>query len=266
MSPDASPKKLSIQELKDLNDRLDRQLKEGPDVSSSRGAKAKPGESGTPGGPSQSRRFSPGRVLGKALLLVAALVLPFLVLVRVSTWTYLRYELNGWLALGAGVAGTVVLILAYLLYASFRFRSSTWRHRYLVRGSALLVVAYCAYALIYISSLNTKTEDVRSYYRSLHPVMRVAVTTASLADDRLLLTDIGRTPEDYRAMGLSPRQQSMHYVQDNGYVHAVDLRTIGRAEWKNFALRWYFEGLGFGTLRHRGTADHLHVYLPLNDS
>lgn len=227
---------------------------------------AKPSGSRTSGGRSKSRRFSPGRILGKALLLVTALVLPFLVLVRVSTWTYLRYDLNGWLALGAGVAGTVVLMLAYLLYASVRFRSSTWRHRYLVRGSALLVVAYCAYALIYISSLNTKTEDVRSYYRSLHPVMRVAVTTASLADDRLLLTDIGRTPEDYRAMGLSPRQQSMHYVQDNGYVHAVDLRTIGRAGWKNFALRWYFEGLGFGTLRHRGTADHLHVFLPLNDS
>lgn len=267
MSTDASHKKLSFQELQELNERLDRQLREGPgNGSSKRAAPNDPGGSRTTGGRGKKRPFSPWRMLGKTLMLVAALMLPFLVLVRVSTWTYLRWEINGWLALAAGVAGTVVLLLAYLFYISLRFRSGAWRHRYLLRGSALLVVAYCTYALIYISSLNTKTEDVRSYYRSLHPVMRVAVTTASLADNRLLLTDIGRTPGDYSAMGLTPRQQSMHYVQDNGYVHAVDLRTIGRSEWKNVLLRVYFEGLGFETLRHIGTADHLHVYLPLTDS
>jgi hypothetical protein len=45
-------------------------------------------------------------------------------------------------------------------------------------------------------------------------------------------------------------------------VHAVDLRTIGRAEWKNVLLNWYFRSMGFRTLRHVGTADHLHVSLP----
>ncbi|MDZ7772787.1 MAG: hypothetical protein U5K31_08630 [Balneolaceae bacterium] len=261
MSSDASHDRMSFQELRELNEQLDRQLREGP--ASSGPASATPEKSRSRSG---RRSWGPGRILGTILLLAAAIVLPFVVLVRVSTWTYAAWELNGWLALGAGVAGTVVLLLAYLLYASLRFRSGAWRHRYLVRGSAVLVVAYCVYALIYISSLNTKTENVRTYYRTLHPVMRVAVTTVSLADDRLLLTDIGRTPEDYRAMGLTPRQQSMHYVQESGYVHAVDLRTIGRAEWKNFTLKWLFEGLGFETLRHTGTADHLHVYLPLNDS
>jgi hypothetical protein len=32
---------------------------------------------------------------------------------------------------------------------------------------------------------------------------------------------------------------------------------------RNGLVRLYFEALGFRTLRHVGTADHLHVALPL---
>lgn len=248
-------KRLSFEELKKLDAKLDQQLSRGT------GSRAK-SQSDVP----RRGRFSLRRILGALLLFTAAMILPFLVLIRTSVYAYVHYTLNGWLALGAGVGGTVTLLLGYLLYASLRFRSWKWLNSYALRGVILLVIAWCGYSLLYISSLNAKSEDVRSYYRSLHPVMRVAVATASIADRELVVTDIQRTEGDYRRMGMAPRRQSMHYLQDTGYVHAVDMRTIGRAEWKNFAMKWLFEGLGFETLRHTGTADHLHVYLPLNDS
>ena len=64
-------------------------------------------------------------------------------------------------------------------------------------------------------------------------------------------------------MGLPVNESSLHFEQANGYVHALDLRTQGRAVWKNTASIWWFKLLGFRTLRHVGTADHLHVSLPV---
>jgi hypothetical protein len=64
-------------------------------------------------------------------------------------------------------------------------------------------------------------------------------------------------------MGLPARIESMHYEQSDGYVHAMDLRTKGREDWRNAAVELYFRAAGFETLRHVGTADHLHVALPL---
>lgn len=258
MAGNPSNRRHSFEELKKLDAKLDRQLRQGS------GSRAKSGSSESAA--QRQSRFSLRKILGALLLFAAAMILPFVVLIRTSVYVYAHYAVNGWLALGAGVGGTVMLLLGYLLYASIRFRSWKWLNSYVLRGVILLVLAWCGYSLLYISSLNAKSGDVRSYYRSLHPVMRVAVTTASIADRELVVTDIQRTAGDYRRMGLTPRQQSMHYVQDTGYVHAVDLRTLGRAEWKNFGIKWLFEGLGFETLRHTGTADHLHVYLPLNDS
>jgi hypothetical protein len=66
-------------------------------------------------------------------------------------------------------------------------------------------------------------------------------------------------------MGLPVRDQSLHYPQKSGYVHAVDIRTKGRPEWKNKLTEMTFELFGMSTLRHVGTADHLHISLPLNN-
>jgi hypothetical protein len=52
-------------------------------------------------------------------------------------------------------------------------------------------------------------------------------------------------------------------VQEDGYVHAMDLRTEGRTELRNRGIQLGFWLLGFSTLRHVGTADHLHVSLRL---
>ena len=77
-----------------------------------------------------------------------------------------------------------------------------------------------------------------------------------------MVTDLGRTAEDYLKMGLPVNETSLHFKLDDRFVHALDLRTVGRTEWRNRLTAGYFRLMGFRTLRHVGTADHLHVSLP----
>ena len=41
-----------------------------------------------------------------------------------------------------------------------------------------------------------------------------------------MITDADRTPEFYARAGLPANESSMHFRQDDGFVHALDLRTI----------------------------------------
>lgn len=251
MSSEAQ-KNSSFDKLVELSNELDRQL-----------AKLDRGQNSirqTPGTPFLWKRF-----LAKCLFAAVSLILPFVVLVRTSVHMYSVYHLNGWVALGTGVIATIALLLGYGLFVAHRYEREIRLHKYFVRGIALLVFAYAIYGTMYYSSLNTKTEVIQSYYRSLHPIMRVALTTITLADSDLLVTDIKRYPDDYARMGLPVNQQSLHYPQSDGYVHAVDLRTAGRAEWKNMLTRLALNLVGLKSIRHVGTADHLHVYLRLNE-
>jgi len=198
-----------------------------------------------------------------ALRLAVLAVLPFLVLVRVASYLYLHHHASPWLALAAGAGCTFGLVTASGAWVSHRLTGRV-RLLALARRVALpLVVAYCGYALIYLSSGNAKSDRVRSYYTSLHPLLRVALSTWILVDRDLLITDLARRPDDYAAMGLPVYDGSLHYVQPDGYVHAADLRTIGRSEVKDRLVQLYFVLMGFATLRHVGTADHLHVELPV---
>ncbi len=244
-------KKLSFDQLKELDAYFDRQLK----------------ESGKKRVSSQSVKkpvFSLKKITAYTFGLILCLLLPFVVLIRTSILLYSAYGLNGWLALGAGVAATAVLLLCYLLFLSFKISGEAKLHKYVVRGVIALVCVYCGYGLIYFSAMNAKSQEVSSYYHSLHPVLRITLATSVLADQNLIVTDMQRTPEDYEAMGLTLQERSLHYVQPTGYVHAVDIRTLGRAEWKNWLTNAMFKILGLSTIRHVGTADHLHVYLPVN--
>lgn len=129
---------------------------------------------------------------------------------------------------------------------------------------AMLVSGFTLYGVGYLKSVNAKTEAIKEVYNTLHPILRIAVASITLAENNLLITDIGRTKENYIAMGLSPRESSYHYVQPTGYVHAVDIRTIGHSELRNVTLKWALTFMGLQTIRHVGTADHLHVALPTN--
>lgn len=246
-----SGKKLSFDQLKELDAYFDRQLEDGGKGDVSSQSTKKPA-------------FTLKKIAAYTFALLLCLLLPFVVLIRTSVLLYTGYGLNGWLALGAGVAATAVLLLCYLLFLNFIIRREVKLHRYIVRGVIVLVCIYCGYGLIYFSAMNAKNAEVSSYYHSLHPVLRVTLATTILADQSLIVTDMQRSPEDYEAMGLTVQERSLHYVQPSGYVHAVDIRTLGRAEWKNWLTNTMFKILGLSTIRHVGTADHLHVYLPVN--
>ncbi|MFC1639765.1 hypothetical protein ACFL3B_03265 [Gemmatimonadota bacterium] len=203
------------------------------------------------------------RAVPWAFSLVFLVVLPFTVLVRVSTYLNTASGVQTWVALAGGVAATALVVTLYSAVLSKKLTGKA-RFRALAKRVALpLVLAYCAYTLLFLSSVNAKSAAVQEYYKSLHPMLRIAVSTVILLDSDIVITDLHRTPDDYVAMGLPVRAESLHYRQGDGFVHAMDLRTEGRPEWRNSAVELYFRAAGFETLRHVGTADHLHVALPV---
>lgn len=202
------------------------------------------------------------RLIWRIVQIASIVILPFFVLVRTGTWLYQSRGVPTWLAF----LGAALLTLGVLTwYGAWISRSWTGKRRirFVATRIALpVVVAYCGYTLLYLAKENAKTDAVREYYTSLHPLFRLALGTLLLADRDLVVTDVRRTPADYRRMGLPVKEASLHYRQEGGYVHAVDLRTIGRPAWRTGLLTAYFRIMGFRTLRHGGTADHLHVSLP----
>jgi len=58
----------------------------------------------------------------------------------------------------------------------------------------------------------------------LHPRLYEFLADISLEFD-ITLTDISRTPQDYRNWGMTPYSQSNHYVQADGYSHAFDIQS-----------------------------------------
>jgi len=205
------------------------------------------------------------RLLFKSLAWIIALatlpLLPFYVLIRTSVYLQHAHGTSGWTALGAGALATVLLLLLYLVAVSLRMGWKGKVPKTARRITGLLVASYCLFALTYLSGVNAKTEEIRSTYTALHPVLRVAVSTLLLVDRDGVLTDTGRTREDYEEWGLPVNEASLHLPQADGYVYAVDIRTLGRPEWRNRCVELYFRFMGFETLRHVGTADHLHVNL-----
>lgn len=197
------------------------------------------------------------------LRVVVILVLPFVVLVRSSVFLYARRGAPTWLALGGGALLALFVVTVYAAWLSHRF-SGRARVGVMAKWVAgPLVLAYCGYALLYLSALHAKSPAVQAEYRAVHPLLRLAVATLTLADRRLVITDLERVPADYPAMGLPVYDGSLHYVQADGWAHAMDLRTSGRGVVANALRQLYFAAMGFGTLRHVGTADHLHVELAL---
>lgn len=198
-----------------------------------------------------------------AVRLAVLFGLPFLALGRVASLWYLHHHSSPWVALAVGALCTLGLVTSYAAWISHWLTGRVCLATLARRVALPLVIAYCGYTLLYISSGNAKSGRVRAYYLSLHPLLRVALSTWIIVDSDLLITDLARRPEDYAVMGLPVRDGSLHYTQPDGYVHAADLRTIGRSEVKNRLVQRYFALMGFATLRHVGTADHLHVELPL---
>ena len=194
---------------------------------------------------------------------VSLVVLPFFILIRTAVYLNLAEAWNGWAALGGGVLACVIFLTLLVAFIFRKVKSKKLLFKIGASGISMLVGGFTIYSLMYLNSVNAKSESVREVYQSLHPILRVAVSSVTLAENELVITDIQRSPDDYISMGLTPLQSSMHYVQDDGFVHAIDLRTIGHSELRNNALNWGLKVMGLKTIRHVGTADHLHVALPV---
>lgn len=200
--------------------------------------------------------------------IVLAVLLPFVTLVGGSVWSYRLLGLPTWGALAVAVllnASCLTLFGVRLTKALHtRYRVPRIGLRMGMRIALPIVAIYCGFMLLYLARENAKTDAVRSYFTSVHPLLRVALGTALLADPTMVLTETARRRTDYRDMGLPPRENSLHFAQRDGYVHAVDLRTTRRSWIRNITTRAWFGLMGLHTLRHGGTGDHLHVSLPPN--
>ena len=190
--------------------------------------------------------------------LVAIVALPFVAYVRASALLY---------AYGAPTsgrcAGALITLALVALYGSVLARrlGGRARMRKLAEWIAVPVVGtWCLSALFYLARINAKSDEVHSYFISVHPILRVALSTVILVDPDLVITDAARVPADYRRMGLPVNDRTMHYVQPDGWVHAVDLGTQGRPEIQ-IARCSSTSGRWDSARSARGDPDHLHVQL-----
>ncbi len=207
-------------------------------------------------------------VLLNVLKVIFLLVFPFIVLIRGSVFLHEQYALYPWFSIAGGVLATAVILLVYFVFLRQQFTGEignfkTWRNSYWV--VLCIVVIYCLPGLLFLSATNAKHPEVRKEFTSLHPILRLGISNILLLDRRLIITDASRFPEDYRKMGLARKNYSLHYRQKNGFAHAVDIRVGDRSIVRNWLLEQYFRAMGFRTLRHVGTADHLHVSLMSHD-
>ena len=194
-------------------------------------------------------------------------ILPFVVLIRGAVYVHTQFQVYPHIALIAGMGFTFVVLFIYSTFFLGRHRRDNKRRS--LKGRALIVgvllLSYCIYGLFYVSGKNVKSEAVGKEYRSLHPILRMGISTIIFLDPSLILTDANRLPEDYRKMGLKTKSHSLHYRQSNGFAHAVDIRTNGRSMLRNSLLQLYFKMMGFNVLRHGGTGDHLHISMMSHD-
>ena len=195
---------------------------------------------------------------GKLLFLF---VLPFFLLIRGSVFLHENYTVPAWCAILGGVLMSAALLFFYINYWQGRLTGRAGNIRRTFGLAFALVAVYCLPGLFYLSASNAKHESVRREFTRLHPVLRLSVSTLTFLDKGLVVTDADRQPEDYGKMGLPTKSHSLHYRQSSGYAHAVDLRTLRRGALRNALVTAYFRLMGFNTLRHMGTADHLHVSL-----
>lgn len=195
---------------------------------------------------------------------ILVLLLPFIVLIRGAVFLHANYGLLPSISLIGGVIITAFLLFIYLsiVYSKFTKKvgnASSLKGRALL--SFLLVAIFTIHGLSFFNTDNLKSKEVRSEIHDLHPILRLGTSTFTFLDKNLVVTDASRIPEDYRKMGLRTPNNSLHFTQKDGYAYAVDLRTKGRPEFINKATTLYFRLMGFNTLRHVGTEDHLHISL-----
>lgn len=195
---------------------------------------------------------------------ILILILPFFLLIRGSLYAHENFNYGAYPSLLIGLVATSVLLFLYMTFVYHYWTKRLGDEDNLQRRmlfAFMLVSAYCAYGLFFLSADNFKNPSLKKEVSQMHPILRLSVSTFILLDRDLIITDGSRQPEDYRKMGLTTPNNSLHYPQKDGYAYALDLRTNNRNEIRNQLMSLYFRLLGLNILRHTGTADHLHISL-----
>jgi len=208
-----------------------------------------------------------GQLIALILKIFLIIVVPFILLIRGAVYLHTSSNYLPWVCILGGVLMAIAIILIYLSFVHQLFikggGAMSIKSRFII--ASIVVILYVVHGIFYISGNNLKSKSLSQELRQVHPVLRLSLSTLILMDKELIITDADRSPEDYRKMGLKSIKNSLHYKQSTGYSHALDLRTKGRPVWKNLLVQNYFRLMGFRTLRHTGTADHLHVSLMSHD-
>lgn len=209
-----------------------------------------------------------GKILRALLFMIVLTILPFILLIRISVYVHVQYELSAYSCLLVGVVSTVILLILYFTLIHQFLTGKIGDYAGIKRRSIiaiLIVMLYGFHALFFISSGQVKSQDLRLEFLEMHPLLRLSTSTLAYMDESLVMTDAQRGPEDYAKMGLPSKSSSLHYKQKDGYVYALDVRVRGRSEIRNMFVTMYYRMMGFKTLRHVGTADHLHISLYNHD-
>ncbi len=205
-----------------------------------------------------------GGIFRKALFILFLAIVPFAVLLRGSSYAYKELAWGSWASLGLGFLVCLLVVTLYLVVLGKIVGIRKSMFKFSMTAGGAIVGVFILYSLLFVSAGNLKNDRLKSTYTDLHPLLRTSVSTMVLFDKSSVITDIGRTASDYDKMGLPRLENSLHFEQKDGFVHAIDFRTNGRGAIRNKLVQWYFKLCGFRTLRHVGTADHLHISLPLN--
>ena len=198
------------------------------------------------------------------VLWFATLSLSFFVLVRGSMFAYQSMGWGTWSSMGLGMFGTLLVFSAYLGWVWTRITGEGRIWQLAPRALIVVVAGYSMYGILYRSAGNPSNPELRDYYTSLHPLMRLGASAYFLFDRNGVVTDLDRTAEDYLGMGLPMNETSLHFKLGDRYIHAMDLRTVGRSDSRNRLTAAYFQFMGFRSLHHVNAADHLHVSLPVS--
>ena len=202
------------------------------------------------------------RLLFSTTLISLTVSSTIFLLPRLSIY-YTSLQFNPVISIGLSAIVLFLFWMIILTIISFLISGRILINKYVRNTILLSLFAYTGFATFFVNQANFKSSEIQDAYLHLHPVVRLGLTTTILVDSEIMITDGKRTKDDYINWGLTPLQRSDHYIQKTtGYVHAVDIRTIGRPEWKNNLIEFGFKLMGYKTLRHVGTADHLHIYLP----
>ena len=193
----------------------------------------------------------------------ATLSLSFFVLVRGSMYTYQSMGWGTWSSIGLGMFGTIFVFSAYMAWLWTHITGDGGARQFLPRALIAVVAGYSMYGLLYLSAGSSTDPELTDYYTSLHPLVRLGASAYFLFDRNGVVTDLGRTAEDYLGMGLPMNETSLHFRLGGRYIHAMDLRTTGRSAMRNRLTATYFRFMGFRSLHHVSAADHLHVSLPV---